>query len=106
MRPSRMFLAIVLAAGLSVPAMAVEKQGTVAIPGKAESAKTFTRNTVPGGLKGNVGTTAGVAELTAEECTKLGGTVYDTETLCKSGKYCGRADESGARHRVCLEVAQ
>ncbi len=106
MRTSQLFIVIAMAVGLSAPALAVDKQGTVAIPGKAETVKTFTRNPASGGLKGNVGTTAGVAELTAEECTKLGGTVYDTDSLCKSGKYCGRADENGTRHRVCLEVAQ
>jgi hypothetical protein len=49
--------------------------------------------------------TAGISALTAQECADLGGTVYEDATLCRSGKYCGRADEAGNRHRVCLEAA-
>ena len=48
---------------------------------------------------------ATVSELTAAECTSLGGTVFEEGLgLCKSGKLCGTTDENGQRHRVCLEA--
>lgn len=62
----------------------------------------------PKGVTGITGTTTGTlaTELTAAECTTLGGTVHDSDFHCKSGKYCGTTDENGTRHRVCLEAAQ
>ena len=45
--------------------------------------------------------------LTQSECTDLGGSVFEQSgenAFCKSHKYCGTTDESGKRHRVCLEV--
>ena len=48
---------------------------------------------------------AGASALTAQECTDMGGTVYvEGVGLCASGKYCGKVDNLGKKHRFCLEV--
>jgi hypothetical protein len=46
---------------------------------------------------------ATIKPLTAEECRTLGGTVH-TEVfgLCNSGRFCGRTDQDGKVHRVCI----
>lgn len=63
---------------------------------------------VKSGVTAGAGASTGTmtTELTAAECTTLGGTVYEGGGFCKSDKYCGTTDESGGRHRVCIEVAQ
>jgi hypothetical protein len=96
----------VAAALIAAPAISAEK-AAVGATTATEAAKpgALATRKLPGKTKGVVGPTAGVMELTADECTALGGTVHDSTALCKSGKYCGREDESGTRHRTCLEVA-
>jgi hypothetical protein len=66
-----------------------------------------------GTLAGTVGTsgpatpvvqTGGVlAPLTAQECTKLGGSVI-TNSVCNSKNSCQRVDENGTVHEVCLSA--
>ena len=84
---------------------AVETKGGVTAGGaKTKAAKVRTNK----GVTGTVGVTtgAGVMELTAQECTDLGGTVYEGGNFCNTGKYCGTTDQNGKRNRVCLEAAQ
>lgn len=45
-----------------------------------------------------------VADLTAQECRNLGGTVK-TDKVCKAGKTCKMENANGDTHTVCLEVA-
>jgi hypothetical protein len=41
--------------------------------------------------------------LTEEECRKLGGDVVtETSGICNSGTFCGRRDQDGKAHRVCI----
>jgi hypothetical protein len=100
----------ILAASLMLALAAVpgparaDTTGTAATQGQLTKSKTARKVK---GLTGVTGATTGTfaTELTAQECENLGGTVYESDSLCKSGKYCGRADENGVRHRVCLEAA-
>ncbi len=46
-----------------------------------------------------------VADLTAQECRNLGGTVK-TDKVCSAGKTCKIENANGDTHTVCLEVAQ
>ena len=46
-----------------------------------------------------------VAELTAQECRNLGGTVK-TDKVCSAGKTCKIENANGDTHTVCLEVAR
>ena len=99
--------ALIALAAMPIAAMSAEKAavGATTATEAAKPGALATRKLPGKTVKGVVGTTAGVMELTADECTALGGTVHDSTAMCKSGKYCGREDESGTRHRTCLEVA-
>jgi hypothetical protein len=57
---------------------------------------------------GAVGTKATtVMPLTEGECTQLGGEVQtESAGVCNSGKFCGRRDENGKAHRVCITAAK
>lgn len=46
-----------------------------------------------------------VADLTAQECRNLGGTVK-RDKVCSAGKTCKMENANGDTHTVCLEVAQ
>ncbi len=100
----------ILAAGLialvaAAPAIAAEANtsGTVS---QGKMVKSKAAKKIVKGTTGVTGTTAGVMELTAQECTDLGGTVYEGGGFCNGDKYCGTTDQNGKRHRVCLEAAQ
>ena len=41
-------------------------------------------------------------QLTAEECTKLGGTVQEGAAFCNSRRLCKTVDQNGVGHAVCL----
>lgn len=45
-----------------------------------------------------------VADLTAQECRNLGGTVK-TDKVCSAGKTCKMENANGDTHTVCLEFA-
>jgi hypothetical protein len=45
-----------------------------------------------------------IAELTAQECRNLGGTVK-RDKVCSAGKTCKIENANGDTHTVCLEVA-
>jgi len=101
---------IVLAASLiasltaaSVALAQTKADGTVK---QGQMAKKVMKKTK--GTTGVTGTTVGsfAVELTAEECTSLGGSVHESADLCKSGKYCGTTDQNGKRNRVCLEASE
>ena len=48
---------------------------------------------------------AGFQALSADDCTDLGGQVWDDKKgLCKSGKICYRTDNFGKTHAVCLDA--
>ena len=44
-----------------------------------------------------------VADLTAQECRNLGGTVKK-DSVCRSGKTCKMENANGDMHHVCLEA--
>ncbi|HEV7253370.1 MAG TPA: hypothetical protein VGN97_09745 [Mesorhizobium sp.] len=46
-----------------------------------------------------------ISQLTAAECTTLGGSVKDLDT-CNSGKVCLTKDQNSKSHMVCLEAAK
>ena len=46
------------------------------------------------------------AQLTKDECKRLGGTVIDGESLCNSGTVCSTTDQNGKSHSVCISVAK
>jgi hypothetical protein len=103
-------LALVLASVSHAPAQTttVKKEAT-----GAASTAGATRTTTPvkkpktplTGVVGPKATT--VAPLTEAECEQLGGTVHSESVgICNSGKYCGRRDENGKAHRVCISVSK
>ncbi|MGD9916295.1 MAG: hypothetical protein AB7S80_19645 [Rhizobiaceae bacterium] len=87
-------------------AYAAGSDATAATSG--QPAKSKAKKIVKNGVTAGAGATTGTmsTQLTAAECTTLGGTVYEGGGFCKSDKYCGTTDENGNRHRVCIEVAQ
>lgn len=76
--------AAVLSSGLSVSAQAGQKAGSTAPLQELPNSQ--------------------VADLTAQECRNLGGTVK-TDKVCKAGKTCKIENANGDTHTVCLEVA-
>lgn len=98
--------ASVVALAAASPSLAAEANVTGGTTGQMVKSKAAKKT-----VKGNTGVTGSTTgtfatELTAEECTSLGGTVYEGGGFCKGDKYCGTTDQDGKRHRVCLEVAQ
>ena len=78
------FATAILASALSVSAQAAQKAGS----------------TVPVQQFPN----SQVADLTAQECRNLGGTVK-RDKVCNAGKTCKIENANGDTHTVCLEVA-
>ena len=101
---------MILAAGLialMAVTPAIAAQAVSGNPAQSQTTKKV-KSKVKGATTGGVGATTGTiaTELTAQECTDLGGTVFEGGGFCKGDKYCGTTDQDGKRHRVCLEVAQ
>jgi hypothetical protein len=49
-------------------------------------------------------TPVGSSNLTAAECTALGGNVHDAlPGVCLSGRFCAVTDNRGYKHAVCLK---
>ena len=98
MRKTMTLLLSLMLAGALLPtnlALSAEKTGTMTV-------KKSVKRLPPGDI--TILTNTAVA-LTAGECTALGGTVHDF-TICNSGKACGRRDENGKLHSVCLSAQQ
>ena len=58
----------------------------------------------PGATAGQQLPSTQIADLTAKECTNLGGTVSDDSHCKGSGKTCEIESSNGDFHAVCLEA--
>lgn len=103
----RLTIVLLAATGIlfAVSAQAVDKgaANTGAAKKAAASQNKVNRN-VLGGIKSTA--TAGVAELTAQECKGLGGTVDDRpagENACSTAQICLTTDKHGVIRVACID---